>query len=257
MTMTSVCGCRSFTLRSTSSPSPPRPMRRSVMTTSNSPSPSACSADARFSAWTTAWPSAVRRISSIVRMLSLSSTTSRRAMDPTLTRARRAHRFLLRREWESDGEHAASPGFAAHGDAPAMSLDDLVNDGEPQPRPTSLGGEERIEDARQILSGDALPGVLDLQESLADLALEPDGDAAAGIGRVARVAEQVPQDGLDLIRVHRQPHGRVDVEGKRDPLQRGLAAADLDRLPHQRDGVDRREVRRCRLREREEVLDQA
>src|SRR5437016_3710495 len=126
MTITSVCGCRSLTLRSTSSPSPPRPMRRSVMTTSNSPVPSARSAE---------------------------SGSAR------------------------------------------------------------LGGEERIEDAREVLGLDSLSRVFHFEEGLSGLPAQPHGDAASSFDRVASVAEQVPEHGLDLTRVDGEPHRRKRVDG--------------------------------------------
>src|SRR5437868_11035428 len=205
MTITSVCAICSFTLRRTSRPSPPFPIRRSVMTTSKSPAESARSAVARFSACSTACPSAVRRMSSMVRMLSLSSTTSSRAMVITLPRARRAHRFLVGGQRQRDREGAAPARLAPHRDPAVVPFDDAVDDGQAEAGAACLGGEEGIEDARQVLGGDSLARVLDLEHGLAGLATQPHPELAAGLGRVARVAEQVPEDRLDLTRVPRPP----------------------------------------------------
>src|SRR5712671_5084879 len=185
MTITSVCACASFTLRRTSSPSPPFPMRRSVITTSKSPPATARCAEATFSACSTAYPSAVRRMSSIVRMLSLSSTTRSRAIDVTLPRACRAHRFFAFGQGERHRERAAPARLAAHRDAAAVAFDDPVDDGEAQPGAVGLGGEERVEDAGQVVSRDPLSGILHLQERLPGLPAQLDRDAAARLGRVA------------------------------------------------------------------------
>src|SRR5262249_9034388 len=55
-------------------------------------------------------------------------------------------RAQVRHERQQDAERRSGSGHAAEVDAAAMVLHDLVRDGEPEPGPRLLGGEERIED---------------------------------------------------------------------------------------------------------------
>src|SRR5258708_7273028 len=71
------------------------------------------------------------------------------------------------RQRQPDAKHRPLAGAALGADAAAVAFDDAVNDGEAQARALAhvLGGEERIEDARQDLGGDtgAVVGHRDLR----------------------------------------------------------------------------------------------
>src|SRR5438105_2519388 len=76
-------------------------------------------------------------------------------------------RRLGRHERKGDREAAAFVQLARNVDRAAMSLRDPVDEAEPEPQ-AALGVERRprrlveaIEDVRQMLAGDAAPGVLD------------------------------------------------------------------------------------------------
>src|SRR5690242_7854809 len=55
-----------------------------------------------------------------------------------------------------DREGRAALGFAPDPEAPAVALDDVVADVEPEPRAFLLGGEERIEEPRLLLGWNAV-----------------------------------------------------------------------------------------------------
>src|SRR6266540_3245280 len=85
---------------------------------------------------------------------------------------------------KDDPEAGALADAAVHLDAPAVPIDDAVNDREPEPRALAdvLGGEERIEDPRQHVGRDA--GTVVAHGDL-DLAVAPRGD---NLDRAARCA---------------------------------------------------------------------
>src|SRR5687768_12859413 len=63
---------------------------------------------------------------------------------------------------EDDVEGRARALLARSLDAPAVVADDVLRDPEPEPRPLGPRREEGLEDAREVLLGDAAPGVADL-----------------------------------------------------------------------------------------------
>ena len=64
------------------------------------------------------------------------------------------------------------------------ALDDIPRDGETEPGAGAAGGEERVEDARQVLGGDAGAAIADL-----------DRDPVSGVGWSRRQADRVPAAG--------------------------------------------------------------
>src|SRR5689334_524391 len=74
---------------------------------------------------------------------------------------RGARRFGLagRRLRQLDDERRAGAGGAFGADRAAARVDDLARDREPETRAVLAGGEEGLEDARQIVRGDAAAGV--------------------------------------------------------------------------------------------------
>src|SRR5262245_18036587 len=130
----------------------------------------------------------------------------------------------------------------------AVLLDDLVADGEPEPGALAhvLGGEERIEDARQHVGGNAMAVVGDVDRHAAIVAQRgTDADLAARLGRrLRRVHQQVGDHLVDLRRragdardvaeglLHLAPPDLVrgDAQGALDAFVqvdlRGLAAVE-------------------------------
>jgi hypothetical protein len=94
-------------------------------------------------------------------------------------------------------EMRALAGLALDPDAPAVGLDQMAGDGQPQPRPPVRPGPgflrpvEPIEDIGQILRGDPHPGVADAHLHLIPEGLGLDGDPAAGRRVAEGIGEQV------------------------------------------------------------------
>src|SRR5207253_10665097 len=103
-------------------------------------------------------------------------------------------------------KNAAVAGVTAHRQLAAVGLDDAVDDGEAEAGAPLLGGEERVEDALQVVGADALARVGDLEQRLVVVAREPHVDAAAGRGGVGGVAEKVPEHLAELPRVGPDQH---------------------------------------------------
>ena len=123
---------------------------------------------------------------------------SRRPGRPPGAGPRAAAREPLRRHREPDGEGAPLARPVALGrDRPAVHLDQALHQREPDPEPAGgpldapvhLG--EHVEDARQGRGRDADPGVPDGHDDLALAPLGGEPDAAAPLGVLGAVGEQV------------------------------------------------------------------
>src|SRR5690606_8205575 len=90
-------------------------------------------------------------------------------------------------------------------DGPAVELDEVPDDGEPEPEAAVLSGRravdlpEALEDEREMLRVDADTGVDDRDRDHAREAAGGEAHGAARGGVTDRVAEQVPHDLLDAI----------------------------------------------------------
>ena len=113
---------------------------------------------------------------------------------------------------QADGELAPLAGaFALGGDAPAVHLDELLDerqaDAEPAfgagHRPVPLG--EEVEDAGQQLGRDAHARVPDLDDDVVALAPGREPDAAPGVGILRGVRQEVDEDLLEPQRVGLEP----------------------------------------------------
>src|SRR5262245_59266413 len=140
---TAVPGARSFTARSTASPSTLR-IRRSVTTRSKTVSSRARTAASPPSARMTSYPSCLRVMSSSSRMLGSSSTTRTRALGMALRQAQRELRTGVP---------------APRGRLAAVLLCDPVDEREAEPAFPIAHGEERFEDVRQLVGQNAVAGV--------------------------------------------------------------------------------------------------
>src|SRR5438876_1094773 len=69
-------------------------------------------------------------------------------------------------DWQDDAKRRPATGNALDLDRPPVALDDAVRDREAEAGPdaNSLGGEARVEDARQVLRGDTTSAVGDLDD---------------------------------------------------------------------------------------------
>ena len=147
----------------------------------------------------------------------------------SLGRSRFAER-RLRGDRQADDELAplARP-VAAGLDAPAVQLDQPLDqrqaDAEPALRPHQrrFRLREHLEDARQHLGGDADAVVLDRHDHVAPLPLGTQPDAAAFLGVLGGVVEQVGEHlgqphrvGLEVDRLRRQGDGELVAAGLDD-----------------------------------------
>src|SRR5579871_128358 len=96
-----------------------------------------------------------------------------------------------RPQGQAHAEGAAAPDGAVDFDGAAVIADDAEADRQPQPRPLThrAGGEERLEEVRPVLRGNAAAVVLDLDHDLLPRAgagaHRHDAPAVAGLARVA------------------------------------------------------------------------
>src|SRR5260370_1187874 len=241
MTTTTVAGECSFAARSTARPSPSR-IRRSVITRSNASRLSASIACAPPSTAVTSWPSCLSMIARRSRMLRSSSATRTRVSG--IARG------------QGDRERRAEAGRAAHVDVATVLLHDPVHEREPEAGALRLGGEEGLEQVREVAGGDAAAGVAhaELQEPArrrggADAQL-----AALGHG-VDRVEAEGPDDLLELLRVHAPDDRRHEVAHDLEAPRPGAMLEEHEDLLHGVDDVDRLEHQWRRARVLEEVLD--
>src|SRR5918996_2929905 len=146
--ITSVSGAWALTARSTSRPSPSG-MRRSVTTRSKTSSPRCFVAPVRPSASRTRWPRLRKSSARVLRADGSSSTTSRCATSVASVQR------------EQQRHPRAVAGLGVDLDPAAVSGDDPLGDGEPQPGAVGLAGVERLEDAGPALDGGPGAGVGD------------------------------------------------------------------------------------------------
>ena len=92
------------------------------------------------------------------------------------------------------GRYSPSPTCDLHLDASSVIGHDALRDGQAQagPLPRRLGGEERIPDPRRDLLGNARSFVLELDLDLVARPPRADGQPAAAVHRVERVASRAP-----------------------------------------------------------------
>src|SRR5947208_6220948 len=164
MTTTGTSGRLATTRSQSARPSMPR-MLRSVRTTSTSAVSSAASAaspEVCDSISKPRGPSPAAIASHISRSSSTTRTRPLITPPPTPGGSRRRLR-RLRRPRQEDRESAALPQLALDLDPAAVLGDDPVRDREPKarPLPDRLGGEERLEDVRQVVARDAAALVRD------------------------------------------------------------------------------------------------
>ncbi len=131
---------------------------------------------------------------------------------------------------QTDRERGAHPQGAAHADAAAHQLDQLPRDGGAKtcatelPRGGRIGLCKGVEDALQMLRGDADAGVLHLDHQRAVVVVQPQQHMAA-LGELERVAQQVQQHLLQAQRIAPQV-GRYPFS--RHALQRQPLLARMD-----------------------------
>ena len=98
-----------------------------------------------------------------------------------------------------------------------MALDDAVDDGEPQAVARGLGGLERLEEAVELLFGDARARVLEGDRHVAIVGAEVDFESAAVLHGLHGVLDDVEEDLLHLL--------GVGHDGGQGP---GMAHGDVD-----------------------------
>src|SRR5690606_37453860 len=143
---------------------------------------------------------------------------------------------------EAQREARALADLALHLERPAGGGDDAVDHHEAEPgaladRP---GGEEGLEDAVEVLLGDALARVLDHDLHVRVVGARDDADLTALGHRVARVEAEVGDAELELRAIARDGGAlRAEVETQRDVgrkdaeeelLERAEGLIDLERL---------------------------
>src|SRR5467141_474297 len=102
---------------------------------------------------------------------------------------------------QAEGERRAEARGAADVDLAAVLLDDPVDEGESEPGPLRLGGEERLEDVGQVVGPDAFAAVghRDFQAVTNDLGR--DAELAALRHRLEGIQAEVPQHLPELLGV--------------------------------------------------------
>ena len=92
-----------------------------------------------------------------------------------------------------------------------MRDDDALGDGETESAAVRLARIERLEHARQAVTGDSGPGVADRERDVAVLSGDLEGQAAAPVHRLDAVEGDVPEHLDDLVAVEGEAwDGRVD-----------------------------------------------
>src|SRR6266513_1618032 len=241
MKTTTVSGECSFAARSTARPSTSR-IRRSVMIRSNTSRERVSIACAPPSTTATSWPSCFSMIARRSRMLRSSSTTRTRVSGIA--------------GGEGDHERRADAEGAAQVDLTAMLLHDAVHEREPKARALGLRGEEGLEHMGEVAGRDAGAGIAHPElQAVAGRLGGPDAQLAPLGHRVDGVEAEVPDDLLELLRIHAPgdrgrelPHD-LETAGPRAMLEEheGLLQGVGD--------VDGLEGQRRRARVLEEALD--
>src|SRR5690606_9797966 len=148
-----------------------------------------------------------------------------------------------------------------------MELGEVPHDGQAEPeavaraRPLGLELTEGLEDVRELVRGDALPGVLDGEDGVRAAALDGDGDPATRRRELERVADEVEDDLPQSLWVAQDGKGVLAVGRERDSLLLGLGAERFDRGFDELGEVEGprldRELAGHDARDVEELLDEA
>src|ERR671920_158202 len=107
------------------------------------------------------------------------------------------------RHGQDEGERRTLPDAALHLDASAVRFGDFARDGQPEAGPPNAAGAglvdavEAVEDSRQVLSGDAGPGVSYLEHGLITALEHVQRDLAATRRIAQSVVDQVEHDLLE------------------------------------------------------------
>src|SRR5437899_3217589 len=227
---------------------PPTPfMLRSVMTTWKLPVSICRSASSPLAAVSTWYPSLASSPFS-ASSIAFSSSTTR--MRPCISAPRR-HR-------QRDLELGPAADLARHLDRALVRLDDLLRDRHAEPGAVLLGGEERVEDAVELLGRDARAVVAQADGGEPVAVLQEEVDAPAfrdGCERVDRVVEDVGEHLPELLGVGLNG-GAGDVVARDRHLGRVELRAQLRqrRVDDVRE-IDQREAIVLLLGELEEVRD--
>jgi hypothetical protein len=127
----------------------------------------------------------------------------------------------LGRARQPHGERCALPlAVAVRAHRPAVQLDELADDGEPQPQPSlaaraaATGLAEPLEDVRQELGGDPLPVVADDHLDPAAVAAQEQLDVAALRRELDRISEQVAQHLREPVGIARHRRLRLDLRAE-------------------------------------------
>src|SRR6266542_212105 len=109
-------------------------------------------------------------------------------------------KILLRRSRSSrkmsrqlDGERASFARTIPSAKRPAVSLDGLPCNGQPQAKPAPIGSclNERSEDLFDLLAGETTTGVIDIDGDSVVLKFPTHADRAADVGKLHGVADEV------------------------------------------------------------------
>src|SRR5690242_7512123 len=121
----------------------------------------------------------------------------------------------LRRE--AAGEHAALAGLALDAEIGGMPLQHVLHDGEPETRAAAVAASgavhpvETLREPRDVLGGDADPGVADAELGAVRIGRPADADPA-GVGGVAHgVEHQVGEGAVELALGAEYPQGVADL----------------------------------------------
>src|SRR5439155_20894715 len=136
---------------------------------------------------------------------------------------RPSDRYFGRGEEDTNGGAAAER--TASLDPPAVRLDQVLHDGEPQPCPAlftrapGIGSVEALEDAGQVLRSDPRAGVRDgnRRSSPSRCGLHRDDDAPPGRRMAHRVVEQAHEHSADGVAVARELPATRGGPGELDP----------------------------------------
>src|SRR5262245_35003520 len=133
--------------------------------------------------------------------------------------------MLVRAFHERKPEAGAPSGGVLDLDAAPVSLGDLPNDRQAEPRAwmasAGLGAVKAVEDEGPVGSRDAGAIVADGHFA----ARHPQVDATAAVAPLGRVFDQIPERALELLGIARNRR-RLGVESEADPREAGLGVTD-------------------------------